>query len=42
RSRVLRCMTRRYSLSSGFRKRGLPISGRLKPQPATLARGCTG
>ncbi|EKI99346.1 putative host specificity protein, partial [Escherichia coli EC1850] len=22
--------------------RGLPISGRLKPQPATLARGCTG
>ncbi|WP_432759470.1 phage tail tip protein J-related protein [Escherichia coli] len=35
-------MTRRYSLSSGSRKSGLPISGRLKPQPAILVRRCTG
>ena len=31
-----------YSLSSGSRKSRLPISGRLKPVPAILARRCTG
>lgn len=35
-------MIRRYSLSSGSRKSGLRISGRLKPARAILARGCTG
>ncbi|OUG06582.1 phage tail protein, partial [Escherichia coli] len=35
-------MIRRYSLSSGSRKSGLRISGRLKPQHAILARRCTG
>lgn len=35
-------MTRRCSLSSGSRKSGLRISGRLKPARVILVRRCTG